>query len=285
MNYEQKALEWIAKGDKAMKKSFMSKPEPEIAADYYEKAANMYKLGKKWDLAGEIFEKSALCYISSKNNISSARQYQSASLAYKLGNNFEKSIEALKLASNIYVEESQMSLAGKSMRDLSELQENSADLEGALESLTSAIEYLESANEPLTASGLKPRAAVLAAESGQFQLAANLYEESASKATISQSVIDFYFRAILCHLRSGDTVEASKSLERIGGKSSEFALSAEFIFIDSVIKAIDSMDQQAFEESVNLFKKNSRNRLDSWKTKILIQIKSTIPNEEEAAIL
>jgi alpha-soluble NSF attachment protein len=281
---EQKALEWIDKGDKAMKKSLFHSADPETASECYEKAGNMYKLDKQWDKAGAVFERAAQCFVDLKDNFGAARQYQSAFLAYKLSD-IAKAETVIARATALFVDEVKMSVAAKTQRDLSEVQEKAGRFTEALESLQHAIDYHEAANEPVAASQLKTRAAPLAADVADWQLAASYFEDSAKSASMSTAVVDYYFRAAICHLAMDDTVATSKCIERFGGENVEFLKSAECAFLDSVITSIESYDKNGFEEAAKLFTRNSRNGLDGWKTKVLKMIKDTIPNEGDHEVL
>lgn len=281
---EQKALEWIAKGDKAMKKSFLSSPDPEVAAEAYEKAGNLYKLDKQWEKAGEALEKAAGALNLNKQTFSAGRMYQNAATSYKNGKS-PKAGSAWKSAVACYVEDGKFSQAGRAMKELSENEEAEGDFQGAFSSITSAIEYLESANEPVAASQLKGKSAELAVECNQFDVAADAFEAVARNATLGYAKPEPYFRACLCHLVSGDTVECSKSLERYVNDSPDFMRSAEFTLCDLLIKAVETQDRGAFDDAIKDFKTQGKGRLDAWKTKILVRIKESLPQEGDGELL
>lgn len=285
MASDAKALEWIAKADKLMKKSFFTTPDPAGAAEAYEKAGNLYKLDKNWAKAGEQLEKAAACLNQDHQTFSAGRQYQNAAISYKNGNLMDQAIRAWKSAIAQYVEDGKFSQAGRTMKELAEAEEAGGDFTSALSSVTSAIEYLESANEPVAASQLKGKAGELAVECKQFSLAAECFESVAKNATLSFATVDPYTRATLCHLVGGDSVESSKCLERFAANSMDFAKSPEFVLLDDIVKAVENQDRAAFDEAIKTFKTQGKGRLDSWKTKLLTRIRESLPMEGDQDVL
>lgn len=281
---EQRALEWSAKGDKYMKKSFLHSADPRAAADCFEKAANLYKLEKQWDKAGAMLEKVGSCLAATESVFAAGRQYQAAALAYKNGT-VANAIASFKIAVSLFVEDGKFSQAGKALKEQSQLEEAEGSIGDAFASICTAIDYLETANEPMAASQLREKAAQLACESNQCQTAAALFEAIAKNVSSSMAQIDPYFRATICHLAGGDTVATSKCLERYGADSSDFAKSAEFLFIDEIIQAIETGDRAIFEEAAKTYQQRGRLRLDAWKTQVLKRIKESIPEEGENLLL
>jgi alpha-soluble NSF attachment protein len=280
---DQRAQEYLTKAAKLMKKSFFTSADPQGASDLYEKAANLYKLDKQWEKAGDALEKVAECQDALDMGFSAGRQYQAAALAYKNGAS-PKAPEAWKKAIGRYVEGGKFSQAGKAMKELAEQQEAAGEHTEAFSSISSAIDYLESAHEPVAASQMKSKAAELAVECGEHATASELFESVASNATISSTAVEPYFRASLCHLVAGDSVATSKCLQRFAGQNADFARSAEFVFVDEVIGAMDASDRTAFEEAIKKFDSKGR-RLDPWKKRIVAKIATNFPKEGEEDLL
>jgi len=275
--------ELVLKAQKHLKKSFFSSPDPQAAGELYEKAANLYKLDKNWEKAGEMLERFAECQDAEGSTMGAARQYQAAALSYKNGKLAAQTAAAFKKAVSRYLEDGKFSQAGKAMRDLAEIQEAAGQFVDAYSSITSAIDYLDTAHEPIGASQLKSKAAQLAVECGEFANAAEYFESVAMAVTIPTSAVEPYFKAALCHLVAGDTVATSKSIQRFAGQSMDFARSPEFAFMDEAINAIDTSDHEAFQNALKKYEQ--KNKLDAWKRKLVTRIASALPAEGEDQLL
>lgn len=277
---EQRALEHIAKAQKLMKKSFWTSADPQGASEHYEKAANLYKLEKSWEKAGEALERCAECLEAGGSAMSSGRQFQAAAVCYKNGQVADKATEAYKKAVGRYTEEGKFSQAGNAMRDLSEQQAAAGESHAAFESLTSAIEYLETAGTPAVAAQLKSKAADLAMDCSEFATAADLFEAIARNVSIPSSALEPLFKASLCHLSSGDAVAASKHLDRYVGLSLDFGRSPECSLVDSLIQALETSDREAFSSAIQTYESKSR-RLDPLKKRLIAQAGQSLPKEDD----
>ena len=202
--------------------------------------------------------------------MSAGRQYQAAAVAYKTGKLVAQSTSAFKKAVAQYLEDGKFSQAGKVMRELADNEEAAGQLSDAYASITSAIEYLETANEPVAASQMKSKAAQLALESGEFATAAELFEAVAAVQTLPSSTVEPYFKASLCHLIAGDTVATSQALQRFAGLSTEFMRSPEFIFVDEAINAIETVDHEAFVTALRKYE--TKGRVDPSKRRLIALI-------------
>lgn len=281
---ESRALEHIAKAQKLMKKSFFSSADPSGASEFYEKAANLYKLDKAWEKAGQTLEKMAECDEAAGNSFASARQFQGAALCYKNGALPEKAIEALKKAVSRFIEDGKFSQAGNAMKEMSEQEMAAGDAEGAFASISTAIEYLETAGTPAVAHQLKGKAADLAMAGSKWNEAAEFFEDISRNVTIASSAIDPLFKATLCILQSGDTVAASKALDRFIAQSPEFMRSPEFALVDSLITALETTDREAFNNAIQTYETKSR-KLDPIKRNMVAKIASALPKEDEEGLL
>lgn len=281
---ESRALEHIAKAQKLMKKSFFSSADPSGASEYYEKAANLYKLDKQWEKAGGVLEKVAECDEAAGNSFSAARQFLAAALCYKNGALPQKACEVLKKAVVRFTEDGKFSQAGNAMKELSDQEMAAGDPDAAFSAISTAIEYLETAGTPAVAAQLKSRAAELAMMGEKWNEAAEFWEGIARNVTISSSAIDPLFKATLCILQTGDLVAASKALDRYIGHSPDFTRSQEFVLVDALITALENSDREAFNNAVQAYETRSR-KLDPAKRSLIAKAASILPKEEEEGLL
>lgn len=281
---ETRALEHIAKAQKLMKKSFFSSADPSGASEYYEKAANLYKLDKAWEKAGETLEKMAECDEAAGNSFSSARQFQAAALCYKNGALPQKSVEALKKAVSRFIEDGKFSQAGNAMKEMSEQEMAAGDAEGAFASISTAIEYLETAGTPAVAHQLKSKAADLAMAGEKWTEAADFLEDISRNVTIASSAVEPLFKATLCILQAGDTVAASKALDRFISQCPEFMRSHEFALVDALVTSLETTDREAFNNAIQTYETKNR-KLDPIKRNMVAKIASALPKEDEEGLL
>jgi tetratricopeptide (TPR) repeat protein len=272
---EQNALEWIAKGDKHMKKSFFSTFDPYSAQECYKKAANWYKLQQQWDKAGAMLEKAAACFIALGSSAtwqnSAAEMYLAAALAYENGT-IANARPILKSAITLFVDLGKFDKAGKAMEDLAKIEAAEGDITDALTNLCSAIDCLKIAKGSNASSRCRKKAIQMACNNNQFQIAATLFEAIATTECSKEQIIEAYFCASLCHiaLSEKNTIATSKCLIRFRAASTDFACSAEVLFVDEIIKSIETNDGTVFEAAAKIFKKHRRSASDS--SKILTQI-------------
>jgi alpha-soluble NSF attachment protein len=281
-NNDARAQECAAKAQKLLKKSFFHSADHQGAADMYEKAANLYKLDKAWEKAGEMLEKMAECQQEMGSTFSAGRQYQAAAMAYKNGGS-DKVADAWNKAISLYVEDGKFSQAGKAKKELAEVQEAAGDITAAYDSLTAAIDFLETAHEPVAASQLKSKAAHLAVDCGEFQTASDLFESVARNVTIATSAVEPFFKAALCHLVAGDAVASGKCLQQYASASMEFARSEEFTLVDELVQALETSDLEAFQNAIKKYDPKGR-KFDAWKKRVIAGISAHLPKEDDVLL-
>lgn len=283
-NNDARAQEHIAKAQKMLKKSFFSSADPAGAAEMYEKASNLYKLDKAWEKAGDVLEKMAECEEAAGNTFASGRQYQAAAVCFKNGALAQKASEALKKAVARYIEEGKFSQAGNAMKEMSEQDMAAGDTEAAFESISTAIEYLETAGTPAVAHQLKSKAAELAMAGEKWAAAAEFWEDISRNVTIASSAIEPLFKAILCVLQSNDLVLASKALDRYISQCPEFMRSHEFALADAIVTALETSDREALQNAIQSYETKSR-KLDPTKKNLIAKAAQALPKEDEEGLL
>lgn len=117
----------------------------EEALDYFDKAANIYKLCKKWELAGDTYEKCGK--LEEEMNEDAAKYYIEASHCYSFIC-LNKSVNIKKKALEYYVKQGRFQLAGKLEKEIADKFEEEKEYKKAAESFKKAEEYfsMESLN-------------------------------------------------------------------------------------------------------------------------------------------
>jgi alpha-soluble NSF attachment protein len=154
----------------------------------------------------------------------------------------------------------------------------------SMDSFTKAADYYESENSPSNAQSCRLKVAHFAASLGKFDKAVEIFESCASASADNKllkfSVREYLIKASFCLLAAGDLVGAKRAAtEKYGGMCFEWTNSRESKFIEELIAAIEAYDSDAFTAAVQDF--DSTNRLDQWKTNILLKIKETIKEETD----
>ncbi len=87
MSQDERALALIREADKKLKggwlSSLMGNNRIEEAADLYLKAANIYKMSKKWEEAADTFKKAASCHMQAQSPHDAASAHVNAANCLK----------------------------------------------------------------------------------------------------------------------------------------------------------------------------------------------------------
>lgn len=93
------------------------------------------------------------------------------------------------------------------------------------------------------------------------------------------SVKDYFLKAALCHLATGDLVATNRAMEKYREMDPTFPSTREHQLIVDLAETVDAGDQEAFADKLFLYDQMSK--LDKWKTTILLRIKSAIEEKGE----
>lgn len=107
-------------------------------------------------------------------------------------------------------------------------------------------------------------------------------EQSINNNLMKYSVKDYFLKAGICHLATGDQVAAKRALERYTDMDPGFASQREFMLLSDLCEAVEAQDQEQFTDKLYQFDQISK--LDKWKTTILVRVKNSIeePDNEFA---
>ena len=135
---ERLAAELLLKADKKLKGSSFwlsfgsSGTRYEDAAELYTRAANAFKLLKKWREAADAFSKAADCHLNLQSKHEAATSYVSAGGCLKKSE-VKESIRYYKLAIGLYTDMGRFTIAAKHQKEIAELYENELfDVESAM---------------------------------------------------------------------------------------------------------------------------------------------------------
>jgi alpha-soluble NSF attachment protein len=88
------------------------------------------------------------------------------------------------------------------------------------------------------------------------------------------SVKEYFLRAGICHLATGDMVSVNRALDKYRELDPGFATQRECLLLVDLTAAVEAGKQEEFTDK--LFQYDQISKLDKWKTSILLKIKNTI---------
>jgi len=281
--HEVQAWDWMDKGDKSTKKKTMpmfgnAQQKWEDAADAYSKAANLFKMAKKYDEAGKAFIKVAECQLKLDSKHEAASSFASGATCFRKGNN-SAAVECLRKAVELFTGEGRFAIAAKNQKEIAEIYEADTDYENAIVAYQLAADYFEGENSTSQANTCLLKVAQYSAQfSENYQKAIELYQQIA-KTSLDNNLLKWgakeqLQRALLCYLASEDLVGAQKALENYKSWDASFESSRECKFVEEIIQAVEKYDVEAFTQSIVDY--DSVSKLDNWKTKILLKVKQGI---------
>jgi len=280
--HEVQAYDWLDKGEKSMKKKVMpmfgnAQAKFEDASEAFGKAANLFKMAKKYNEAGKAFIKVAECQLKLDSKHEAATSYASAATCFKK-NNTADCVDCLKKSVELFTGEGRFAIAAKHQKEIAEVYEAELDFEQAIEAYQIAADYFEGESSTSQANTCLLKVAQYSAQLENFQKAIELYEQVA-RASLDNNLLkwgakEHLHRAILCHLASEDLVGAQKALENYKSWDASFMSSRECKFVEEIMQAVEKYDVEAFTQAVVDY--DSISKLDNWKTKILLKIKQGI---------
>ena len=168
------------------------------------RAANLYKMAKKWNEAGETFCKIATHQQSEGNKHDAATNFVDAANCYKK-NDPKEAAACLQRAIDIYTDMGRFTIAAKHHQTIAELFEaQTGDLDQAMQHYEQAAEYFKGEESHSSANKCMLKVAEYCATLEKYEKAIKIYETVAAASLENQllkyAAKDQFFRASLCHL-------------------------------------------------------------------------------------
>ncbi|RYP93720.1 hypothetical protein DL770_000092 [Monosporascus sp. CRB-9-2] len=254
------------------------------AADLYIEAANAFRMQKMNREAGQAFEKAATVQTDNlKEPDDAANTLVDAFKVYRKENP-DDAVRCLEVAVNQYCKKGNFRRAAQHKENMGEVFENEiGDLQRALESYEAAAGWFEGDNAGALANKLWLKVADLAATEGDYYKATEQYEKvaasSVSNNLMRYSVKDYFLKAGICHLATGDLVATNRALEKYRDMDPTFPSTREHQLLVDLAGSVEAGDQEAFTN--HLFQFDQMSKLDKWKTTILLRIKESIEEAGE----
>jgi alpha-soluble NSF attachment protein len=255
----------------------------EEAGDLYVQAANLYKLKKQGIKAGESFDKAAEAQIKADSKDEAANTLVDAFKAYKQEDP-ASAAKSLERAIEFFTVRGQFRRAANFKLDLAQLYEDElADYPKALKSYEDAGDWFESDSAQALSSKAFLKAADLHALQGNYIQATDIYKKVVKNSVNNNlsrwSLKDYFVKIVLSYLAGDDKVAASKYLDESISLDSSFPTTREYKLLQDIIEAVTEGDAEKLSQVV--FDYDQFNKLDRWKTTILLKIKSTVVDAED----
>uniref|UniRef100_A0A8B9RAQ8 Alpha-soluble NSF attachment protein-like n=2 Tax=Astyanax mexicanus TaxID=7994 RepID=A0A8B9RAQ8_ASTMX len=285
---EKEAMALIAEADKKSHTTgsffgtfFGSSSKAEEACDLYVRAANMFKMAKNWNAAGDAFCKSAKLQLQMQSKHNAAVNFIDAGNAYKKADP-QEAIKCLCRAIDIYTDMGRFNIAAKHHMAIAEIYESDLlDFDKAVIHYEQAADYYKAEESTSCANKCFLKVATYAAQLEQYQKAIEIYEQigtySMDHTLLKYGAKDHFFRAALCHF-CVDMLNAQLAVQKYEEMFPAFSDARECKLVKKLLAAHEQQDVDAFTDAVKEF--DSITRLDQWQTSMLLRIKKTIQDEE-----
>nr|CAD7568869.1 unnamed protein product [Timema californicum] len=282
---EQKAIQLMAEAEKKLHSSkgffgslFGGSSKVEEAVECYQRAANMFKMAKKWGAAGNAFCEAAMFHAKAGSKHDAATNYVDAANCYKKSDSNE-AVSCLRF----YTDMGRFSMAAKHHQSIAELYETEAiDLDRAVQHYEQAADYFKGEDSNSSANKCLLKVAQYAAQLENYDKAIKIYEQvagsSLDSSLLKYSAKEYFFRAALCHL-CVDVLNAQHALERYQEMYPAFQDSREYKLLKVLIDHMEEQNVDGFTEAVKDY--DSISRLDQWYTTILLRIKKQVNDDPD----
>ncbi|KAI1460760.1 TPR-like protein [Annulohypoxylon moriforme] len=254
------------------------------AADLYVEAANAFRLQRMSREAGQAFEKAASVQTQHLNEPDDAANTLVDAFKVYRKEYPEDAVRCLDIAINQYCKKGNFRRAASHKESMGEVFENEInDTKRALESYEAAAGWYEGDNASALANKLWLKVADIAALEGDYYKSIEQYEKVAAASInnnlMRYSVKDYFLKAGICHLATGDMVAANRALEKYRDLDPTFPSTREHQLLTDLAGAIEAGDQDQFTDK--LFQFDQMSKLDKWKTTILVRVKNNIEEAGE----
>lgn len=259
-----------------------SRAKIEEACELYVKAANSFKMGKNWSLAGNAFSEAAALELNNKRPHEAGSHYAEASKCYKKENT-DEAIQCLLKAAEIYTDMGRRRMAAKNHESIAELYETEAhNIPKAIEHYVLASEMFRGEESSSAANKCLLSAAKFSALQDDFERAIEIYE-SVGKTSLDSSLLkytanDLFLRAALCHI-CVNPQKASNIVDSYAEMSPAFSDSKEYLLIRNMAQKVIENDADGFNEAIRTYE--SFTSLGAWHKDMIRKIRKQVGGDPD----
>ncbi|KAM7171830.1 beta-soluble NSF attachment protein isoform 1-T1 [Macrochelys suwanniensis] len=221
---EREAVQLMAEAEKRVKSShsflrglFGGNSKVEEACEMYTRAANLFKIAKNWNAAGNAFCQAAKLHMQLQSKHDAAISFVDAGNAYKKADP-QEAMNCLNAAIDIYTDLGRFTIAAKHHITIAEIYESElVDIEKAIAHYEQAADYYKGEESNSSANRCLLKVAAYAAQLEQYQKAIEIYEQVGTNTMdnplLKYSAKEYFFKAALCHFIV-DELNAKLALEK-----------------------------------------------------------------------
>jgi alpha-soluble NSF attachment protein len=284
---EQKGIAFMQEAQKKLNsKGFMGGlfgggSKVDEALELYSRAANSFKMAKKWGSAGNAFLEAANLHVKNGSRHDAANMYVDAANCFKKSDQNE-AVNCLSKAIEIYTDMGRFTMAARHHISIAEIYETDVgDLEKAMQHYEQAADYYKGEESNSSANKCLLKVAQHAAQMDKFEKAIGIYEDIGNSALenslLKYSAKEYFFKAAICHL-CVDSLNAQQAIQKYEEKYPAFQDSRESKLIKTLIEHIEEQNVEGFSEAIKDY--DTISRLDPWYTNMLLKVKKGMSESE-----
>ncbi|XP_059159187.1 alpha-soluble NSF attachment protein-like [Physella acuta] len=287
---EQKAIQLIAEAESKLKSAkglFSSlfgggSSKQEEACELYVRAANAFKMAKKWPQAGKAFEEAAHLQLAMGSKHEGATYYVDAGNCYRKGDP-NAAVSAIHKAIEIYTDMGRFNIAAKHHITVAEIYESElVDTEKSMQNYEQAADYYKGEESNSSANKCLLKVAQFSAILEKYEKAIEIYEQVATScmdnSLLKYSAKDHFFRASICHMCM-DTENAVLAVKKYEEMFPAFGDSRECKLVKKLLETIKEENVDQFTSALQEY--DSISRLDPFITNLLLKVKKQLNSEPE----
>ncbi|KAG0953018.1 hypothetical protein G6F57_005513 [Rhizopus arrhizus] len=245
----------IQQGDKAASKGLFRKPDWDLAASYYDRAATCFKIAKSYDQAVQAYAKSSEALFKSDAIHLAGKATENAAfiLAQNL-NQPQRAAEAYQKASNFFMTQGSIDRAAEQLEKAGRALEN-VDVNASFDMYSKACTLYEQEDRGRFAMEIYKKAISLLVRNKKYDKAIEMLKRETQVLQKLSSRTHLYkanLSILVLVLAIGDDVEAGKQFSSMCGQDAGFAHSEEAEIAEDLLRAYDQRDQELLERTVRV---------------------------------
>lgn len=277
----KKADAFVSQADSKLRRMSIINPDKyNEAADILIKAANLYKVGKEYSKAADVYYKVYECYLKADSEFDAINSLVQAGTCYNKSNNYDKAIDCYNKVIDYNTVNGKIQTIAKYQKELAEIYESMLDTEMAIECYKKASDnyLIEDATSQSNSCNIK--VGQLLCEINKFNDALQIYEAlakiSIDNNLLKYNVNEYLLHAGLCAILLNDIVTTEKAIERFKDISAIFDTSKQYKLLMDIIKTINDNDLDSFTIVIKDY--DSISPFDNFKISLLTKIKKILEN-------
>eukprot|EP01024_Parvocaulis_polyphysoides_P016591 TRINITY_DN17392_c0_g3_i1.p1 TRINITY_DN17392_c0_g3~~TRINITY_DN17392_c0_g3_i1.p1 ORF type:complete len:303 (-),score=59.07 TRINITY_DN17392_c0_g3_i1:638-1546(-) len=249
----------------------------DASIEYFQNAANTFKMGNAWEKAGEAYKELAETHKKDGNQHEAANSYADAAKMYAKALSPD-SAQCFMKAAQIYMDNGKFNMAGRQLREAADWEDKNDRKDESAQLFRQAAKFFDMENMSSEYNKCMLRAAEVDAQMERYQEAQDVFEEVGKKYTennlLKYGARDVLLNAGLCILARGDLDAAEKAFEKYKDWDVQLEGSRQGSLMEDILSAVKANSISEFENTVQEF--DSMSRLEGVRLKLLLDIKNKL---------